>query len=133
MAISNKTMRLGILKNMKLVAIVQDNNNGDIYHSMELNVNEFDVDNDGVVNRDDNCMFVSNPSQEDADGDDNGGDACDPCDNANIYVAGNTYGDYFIYDDDIELSYQVNIFDVFRLLEIIGGQRRRIAVTKLEI
>ena len=52
-------------------------------------------------------------------GDDNGGDACDPCDNANIYVVGNTYGDYFIYDDDIELSYQVNIFDVFRLLEIV--------------
>ena len=64
-------------------------------------------------------MFVANPGQQDADGDENGGDACDPCDNANIYVAGNIYGDYWIYNDDIEYSYQVDIFDFYRLLEIV--------------
>ena len=106
-------------ENMKLVAIVQDFNNGDIYQSMELNVNEFDIDNDGVFNREDNCPFVSNPNQEDADDDNNGGNACDPCDNVNVYAAGNVYGDYWIYDHDIELSYQVNIFDFYRLLEIV--------------
>ena len=45
---------------MKLVVMVQNNSNSDIHQSMQMNVNEFDIDNDGVVNRDDNCMFESN-------------------------------------------------------------------------
>ena len=104
---------------MKLIVIAQNNNSGDILQSIQLNVNGFDFDYDGVINKDDNCMFVANPGQQDADGDENGGDACDPCDNANIYVAGNIYGDYWIYNDDIEYSYQVDIFDFYRLLEIV--------------
>ena len=85
---------------------------------MQKNVNEFDIDNDGVFNQDDNCVFVSNPSQEDVDGDENGGDACDPCDSANIFIHGNIYGDYWAYDGQ-NLSYNVNIFDLLRLIEIV--------------
>ena len=51
-------------ENMKLVAIIQDNGSGDIYQSMELNVNDFDIDNDGVPNQEDNCFFVYNPNQQ---------------------------------------------------------------------
>ena len=107
-------------ENMKLVAIVQDNGSGDIFQSMELNVNEFDIDNDGVSNQDDNCFFVYNPNQQDADGDENGGDACDPCDNANIFTGGNANGDYWWYGGtDPSFSYQINIFDLIKLLEIV--------------
>lgn len=104
---------------MQVVAIVTDISNGDIYQSMQQNVNEFDFDNDGVVNADDNCVFDSNPNQEDVDGDANGGDACDPCDNANIFVYGNVYGDYWNYGDNDDLSYNVDVFDVLRLAEIV--------------
>ncbi len=37
-----------------------------------------DVDGDGILNPNDNCVFVANPTQTDADGD-QVGDACDNC------------------------------------------------------
>ena len=116
-------------ENMKLVVIVQDNGSGDIYQSMELNVNEFDIDNDGVPNQDDNCFFVYNPNQQDADGDENGGDACDPCDNANVFLGGNANGDYWWYGgNDPSFSYQIDIFDFYRLLEIVEWTFLKISI-----
>ena len=107
-------------ENMKLVAIVQDYSSGDIFQSMQLNVNDFDIDNDGVGNSDDNCLFAYNPSQQDADDDANGGDACDPCDNANIFLDGNANGDYWRYGElDLEFTFVLDIFDIFRLMEIV--------------
>ena len=38
---------------------------------------DFDDDNDGVPDATDNCPLISNPGQQDSDGD-NIGDACDP-------------------------------------------------------
>ena len=107
-------------ENMKLVAIVQDYSSGDIFQSMQLNVNDFDIDNDGVGNSDDNCLFAYNPSQQDADYDANGGDACDPCDNANIFLDGNANGDYWPYGElDSEFTFVLDIFDIYRLMEIV--------------
>ena len=106
--------------NMKLVAIVQDNISGDIYQSMQLNVNDFDIDNDGVSNSDDNCLSIYNPNQADVDGDENGGDACDPCDNANIFLDGNASGDYWWYGgSDPTFTFKLDIFDIYRLMEIV--------------
>jgi hypothetical protein len=35
-----------------------------------------DIDNDGILNEVDNCIFVHNPDQRDSDGPDKVGDAC---------------------------------------------------------
>ena len=51
-----------------------------------------DLDEDGINNDEDNCPDIYNPDQTDIDGD-GAGDACDICDNANIFVVGNVNGD----------------------------------------
>ena len=46
-----------------------------------------DQDGDGVMDNNDNCIATSNYHQDDYDLD-GSGDACDPCNNLDIYVIG---------------------------------------------
>ncbi len=104
---------------IKLISMVQNYSTYEIYQVQELNVNEFDTDQDGIINSQDNCMSEYNPNQEDIDSD-GMGDVCDPCDNANIFIAGNTNGDSWYYDtNSLEPSVHVDIFDVLRLSDIV--------------
>ena len=43
---------------------------------------EDDIDNDGILNVNDNCIDIPNPNQADSDGD-GIGDVCDNCPNVN--------------------------------------------------
>ncbi|MBA65607.1 MAG: hypothetical protein CMG55_07400 [Candidatus Marinimicrobia bacterium] len=72
-----------------------------------------DVDEDGVLDSDDNCVDISNPSQNDIDLD-GAGDACDPCDNLNIFTYANIDGNI-----DTEGNPIIDIFDVMRLVDIL--------------
>ena len=72
-----------------------------------------DVDEDGVLDSDDNCIDIANPNQADIDFD-GAGDACDPCDNQNIYTFGNINGTI-----DQEGLAIVDIFDVMELVDIL--------------
>ena len=72
-----------------------------------------DIDGDGLVNTEDNCPGDYNPNQEDLDSD-NIGDACDLCDNENIWVIGNTNGSV-----NADENYSIDILDVLTLVEIL--------------
>ena len=72
-----------------------------------------DEDEDGVLDSDDNCIDIANPSQADIDFD-GAGDACDPCDNQNVYTFGNINGTI-----DSEGLAIVDIFDVMELVDIL--------------
>ena len=72
-----------------------------------------DVDEDGVLDSDDNCIDIANPNQADIDFD-GAGDACDPCDNQNVYTFGNINGTI-----DQEGLAIVDIFDVMELVDIL--------------
>ena len=72
-----------------------------------------DVDEDGVLDSDDNCIDIANPNQADIDFD-GAGDACDPCDNQNVYTFGNINGTI-----DQEGTAIVDIFDVMELVDIL--------------
>ena len=65
-----------------------------------------DLDEDGFDADEDNCPDHYNPSQADVDGD-GGGDACDICDNANVFIVGNVNGDL-----DTENQPIIDFFDV---------------------
>ena len=70
-----------------------------------------DLDEDGFDVDIDNCPEIYNPTQADID-EDGKGDACDICDNANVYVVGNVNGDL-----DETGSPKINFFDVVALLD----------------
>ena len=80
-----------------------------------MSVNNFDSDDDGVLGSQDNCPNVYNPNQSDID-DDAIGDACDICDNANVWVYGNINGEV-----DTDQFYEIDIFDLLTLSDIMSS------------
>ena len=102
------------ISNLNIVAFVQNYSSKDVYQAEAGRVNEMnnDTDEDGVVNSEDNCPDTYNPDQADIDSD-GAGDACDACDNANVYVLGNVTGDV---EDDEPV---IDLFDVLYLLDLV--------------
>ncbi len=72
-----------------------------------------DEDQDGVLDSLDNCFDAVNPEQLDVDND-GYGDACDICDNLNVYTLGNVDGTL-----DVNGNVDVNIFDVLAMTDLI--------------
>ena len=103
---------------IKIVAIVQNSGDNKIYQAERENINTLeahDFDEDGLSGAEDNCPLVYNPDQENIDND-LLGDACDICDNANVWVYGNINGEV-----DTDQSYEVDIFDLLTLSDIISS------------
>ena len=73
-----------------------------------------DQDGDGVMDNNDNCVAVSNYHQDDYDLD-GSGDACDPCNNLDIYVEGNIDGTLSTIDGEAT----IDIFDVLTLTDVV--------------
>jgi hypothetical protein len=71
-----------------------------------------DIDDDGILNGEDNCVDVYNPDQADDDNDQLG-NLCDPC-NDLVYVLGNTNGDLNQNGDPV-----IDIFDLFTLSDYL--------------
>ena len=73
-----------------------------------------DQDGDGVMDSTDNCIAIFNQHQDDYDLD-GSGDACDPCNNLDIYVTGNINGT----QNSIGGEATIDIFDVLSLTDIV--------------
>ena len=73
-----------------------------------------DTDSDGILDDVDNCVDIFNPNQDDLDAD-SIGDACDECDNLNVYINGNVYRE--LNDQN---NYNIDIFDLLTLIDIIA-------------
>jgi hypothetical protein len=110
---NNSTVTWNI-SDLNIVAFVQNYSSKEIYQAEAGRVNEMnnDIDEDGVVNSDDNCPDTYNPDQADVDSD-GAGDACDACDNVNVYVMGNVTGDA---DDNGPI---LDVMDVLYLIDLI--------------
>ena len=79
-----------------------------------LNTIVSDLDNDGVFDDIDNCIDIYNPEQIDFDLD-HIGDECDNCDNLNVFIDGNIYGDI-----NLNGNFTIDIFDLLTLTDIIA-------------
>ena len=100
---------------IKIISVVQDASTSKVFQVQQENINEFDYDYDGFINNEDNCVEVYNPDQSDSD-DDLFGDACDICDNTNVWVPGNINGE--VAEDS---SYFIDIFDLLILSDLINS------------
>ena len=99
---------------VKIIALVQNYSTKQIYQVSQVNINDMnpDIDDDGVLNAEDNCIDIFNPGQEDSDGD-LIGDVCDPCDNL-VYVLGNISG-----DTDSSGEPVIDLMDVLTLVDYL--------------
>ena len=99
---------------VKIIALVQNYSTKQIYQVSQVNINDMnpDIDDDGVLNAEDNCIDIFNPGQEDSDGD-LIGDVCDPCDNL-VYVLGNING-----DTDSSGEPVIDLMDVLTLVDYL--------------
>ena len=99
---------------IKIIAIVQNYVSKQVYQVTAVNINDMnpDIDDDGILNGEDNCIDIFNPGQEDYDND-LIGDACDPCDNL-VYILGNLNG-----DTDENGIPVIDIMDVLSLVDFL--------------
>ncbi len=73
-----------------------------------------DQDGDGIMDSTDNCIATFNNHQNDYD-QDGAGDACDSCNNLDIFVEGNINGTMNSLSDEPS----IDIFDVLSLTDIV--------------
>ena len=99
---------------IKIIAIVQNYSSKQVYQVSAVNINDMnpDIDDDGILNNEDNCVEIYNPGQDDDDND-YIGNMCDPCNNL-IYILGNVNGDYALDGEPI-----INVFDVLTLVDFL--------------
>ena len=103
-----------IADSTKIIAIVQNYSTKHILQASQVFINDMnpDIDGDGVMNGDDNCIEIWNPLQEDEDNDQIG-DYCDPCNNL-VYILGNING-----DTDDSGGPIIDIFDILKLTDYL--------------